>query len=272
MKFKIAFIILFASISFPLFATESRVDALGGVNELVIDNSNVKLFPALSTVYANEIMAELKNPELISLISLGKIGVLGVDVNADSFPTIIQRTIDEMDINKGPSLSTFNVYYGKAISSSSIGVKAGQYSFSWKDTSTGSQQITASDVSLGTKFLVDGRYSLDLAGGIEKFFLDGSKYIPVDETFSARGDISYWWKARLVSKITNSFSVITGVNYENYSIEWSKIWVDTTLPKREETMTTKNIEGYIGINISPISNTKVDIGFWGGKFEGRHLR
>ncbi|MCK4351918.1 hypothetical protein KAW65_00745 [candidate division WOR-3 bacterium] len=254
-------------------ASETRVATLGGVSSLLIDDSNVKLYPALITNYPDQITAELKNPALSFFIKFNDYGVFGIGINTDSIPKIVSQAIKHRPTGLTDFLFTqepqLTLFYGKYIAPSlSLGLKLNYSNDYYKNPETPlSQSLKVWNSSIGVRAAPMENNFVDISAGISKFNFESSSESPgtgEPRAFKDQNKFSYHARARLLSPISQTTSLILGANFEKVDASWMHWSSDTT----KENLTSELLEGYAGLNLAPSPNTTLILGISGGVAKG----
>ncbi len=252
-------------LSGSLMGSETRVNTMGAVPGFLIDNSNVRLYPALINDYPNEIIGEVKNPSISCLISAGKFGVFGLGMNTDTVPTIVHRAIRKAN---GWHFSTPSpelvIYYGKRIIPElSLGLKLGGANRYYEKNSW-FQKIGTLKGMFSVKLEPLPENSIELTGGVKRFGFE-SRTVYIDTAnYKDQGKYSFKGGVRTLSQVSPELLFIVGGNYEKINVSWKKEEVITSL----EDLSSRNIEGYAGFNFTPTHNTTIILGALVGEEKG----
>ncbi len=268
-KFLFLGIIVFSS---SLMGSETRVNTMGGVAGFLIDNSNVRLYPALINDYPNEIIGELKHPSLSCFISAGKFGVFGLGINTDTVPTIVNRAIHKAGswhfTTDYPASPEFAIYYGKRIMPTvSIGLKLGE-SNRYCEKNSWFQDISISGGMISVKLEPSPENSIELTGGVKRFSFE-SRTLYIDTVnYKDQGKLSFNGRVRILSRFSPEILFIAGGNYEKIDASWKKEKTNTS----SEDLTSCSRECYTGFNFTPTYNTTVILGALIGEEKGDTTR
>ena len=244
---------------FVSFSSETRVSALGGDSKLLIDETNVKLYPGEISSFSNTIFTEIKNPlSFNGFLGNNKYGTIGFGVNTDTLPSVITSLVNHIPSiidNNIANMPNFEFFYGKK----SIGIKIEDKFFHSEDPLLDhTQYLNILKGTLGIKYYYNPLLYVDVSTSILKTTLD---YRDIDNgtpvIFKTKGHISYLNNIRFVQTFANKKDVfIIGGGYDKYNKEWEQINKDTT----GEKLTFNIINLFFSALFYPVENTMLLFG------------
>ncbi|MDD5528497.1 MAG: hypothetical protein PHX21_00535 [bacterium] len=253
------FILFVSLMPFVLFSSETRVSSLGGDSKLLLDETNVKLYPGEISSFSNTIFAEIKQPlSFNGFLGNNKYGTIGLGVNMDTLPSIITSLVDSIPSvidNNINNLPNFEFFYGKK----SIGIKIEDRFCHYEDHILDhTQYLNLLKGTLGIKYYSGPLLCVDISTSVMKTGLD---YRDIDNgtpvTFKTKENISYINNIRFVQTFNNKKDVfIIGGGYEKYNEEWERISTTTTGAK----LTSDIINLFCSSLFYPIENTMLLFG------------
>jgi len=260
--------VLLISILFYLNATETRITALGSEKNLLIDDTNIFIFPSSLERFIERGIVEYgfypftDSIAYLSLLKeLGRLGNIGMVFNKRGIP-VLPSTSNGTLIAQPDAL--FNIYYSLRINDAlSVGISGGYGIAASNEDEEGTandvtNESSASSSSISISYLIGAKQHLvELSGGAKNYIFTYKQ--GDDFSFENDNKISTEFSGRFLYNLNDYFSLIPFFNYSTLDLSSREAAYGQITPTDIKRVTTITKAG-LGLNFAPFEENRVILG------------